>query len=130
MFNKSTLNNFPVFLKIESFLLNEAIKCNIDLMVYIFMPDHFHIITVGKNDVSDPLNFIKRFKQKSGYWFSQIKFGDRWQKDFFDHIIRNDQDLQNQFYYILNNPVRKGLVSSWKDYPFKGSTMYNLDEIE
>lgn len=127
---KDSINKINIFLRFEEILIKESKKCNIDLMIYLFMPDHFHIITIGKNDNSDPLDFMKRFKQSSGYWFSQTGFPNKWQKDFFDHIIRIEKDLENQFYYILNNPVRKGIVANWKDYPFKGSTTYELDKID
>jgi hypothetical protein len=32
--------------------------------------------------------------------------------------------------YILNNPLRAGIVENWKEYKFKGSSIYNLDEWE
>jgi hypothetical protein len=30
--------------------------------------------------------------------------------------------------YILTNPVRKGLVNNWKDYPLKGSTIHDFSK--
>lgn len=39
-----------------------------------------------------------------------------------------DDDIEKQVYYILENPVRKGLVNNWKEYPFKGSTIYNFEK--
>jgi putative transposase len=69
---------------------------------------------------------MKMFKQKTGFLFSQAGCGIVWQKDFYDHIIRDEQDLTNHIRYILLNPVRKGLVSSWREYPHKGSTVYDL----
>jgi hypothetical protein len=49
-------------------------------------------------------------------------------KNFYDHIIRNDENYEKVIYYILNNPVRAGIVDHWKKYPYKGSTVYNFDE--
>lgn len=121
--------NDMMFEIVQKYLLKEAEYCKIDLIVYLFMPDHFHLITCGNTPESDPLDFMKRFKQDTGYWFSQNKIGEKWQKDFYDHIIRNDEDIKNQVCYILNNPVRKGLVSDWKDYPYKGSTIYDLNHF-
>ena len=31
--------------------------------------------------------------------------------------------------YILYNPVRKQLVENWKDYKYKGSQVYDLNEL-
>ena len=82
----------------------------------------------GTNSESDTLKFIKAYKQKTGYWLAnnQIKAG--WQKDFFDHIIRKEEGLINVAKYILDNPVRKGLVEHWQDYPFKGAIGCELED--
>ena len=60
---------------------------------------------------------------------SMNKTGIRWQKDFYDHVIRRHEDVAVQVRYILDNPVSKGLVSSWQDYPFKGSIGCKLEDV-
>ena len=39
---------------------------------------------------------------------------------FFDHIIRNDTDLQENLDYIAMNPVRAGYVTRPQFYPYSG----------
>ncbi len=124
----------PLFVKdeiyelFESMLLEElkVFSCNAD--IYLFMSDHCHLLLRGKSDSADMLKMIKIFKQKSGFWLSQNQPNFKWQKDFYDHILRKDEDISKQINYILQNPVKKGLVKSWKDYHYKGSTVYNLNE--
>jgi REP element-mobilizing transposase RayT len=41
-----------------------------------------------------------------------------WQSNFYDHVIRKDESLLEICLYILNNPVRKGMVSNWGEYPY------------
>ena len=94
------------------------------------MPNHIHLITSGKSEESDCLGFLKSFKQGTGYWLARNRNQYSWQKDFYDHIIRNDEDIRNQIYYILRNPIRAEIVIHWKNYSYKGSTIYNLDEFE
>jgi len=53
----------------------------------------------------------------------------KWQKDFYDHVIRRHEDITNQIKYILDNPVRKRLVSSWQEYPFKGSIGCKIEDV-
>lgn len=60
---------------------------------------------------------------------SMNKSGMKWQKDFYDHIIRTKEDMVTQVKYILDNPVRKRLVSSWEEYPFKGSIGCNVEDF-
>jgi len=57
------------------------------------------------------------------------KFKMRWQKDFYDHVLRKNEDMVAQIKYILDNPVRRGLVSSWDEYPFSGSIGCNLEDV-
>mgnify|MGYP001558879990 FL=1 len=53
----------------------------------------------------------------------------KWQKDFYDHVMRKHEDIVAQVKYVLDNPVRKGLVSTWEEYPFKGSIGCSLEDI-
>ena len=96
---------------------------------YTFMPDHVHVILEGKCETSDLWKTMVLFKQRTGYWFSRYKKYIEWQKDFYDHIHRGDVDLRSHIEYILDNPVRKGLVKNWQDYPYKGSLDSDLEEI-
>lgn len=126
--NQHIFNNIRIFHTFEQILINE-LDCNSCVaLVYLFMPDHVHIILQGKNECSSVLNAIKMFKQKTGYWLSKNKLKVKWQKDYYDHILRNDKDFENQVYYVLNNPVRAGLVDEWKEYLFKGSSLYDFNE--
>jgi REP element-mobilizing transposase RayT len=43
-----------------------------------------------------------------------------WQARLFDHIIRNDSDLQENLDYIAINPVREGYVTQPQFYPYTG----------
>ena len=43
-----------------------------------------------------------------------------WQPGFFDHVIRNEKDLQENLNYIALNPVRAGYVSQPYFYPYTG----------
>ena len=104
-------------------------KENCIVPVYCFMPDHQHLIVTGSRGDSDILKVIMSYKQKTGFWMSKNKTEIRWQKDFYDHIIRTNEDVATQVRYILDNPVRKGLTSSWEEYPFKGSIGCELDDV-
>ena len=110
-------------------LKNVADKFQCNIAAYCFMPDHLHIIVTGTQHEVNIIRFVKEYKQKTGFWMSKNKLGVSWQKSFFDHIIRKDEDLMAVIRYILDNPVRKGLVRDWRDYPFKGAIGCNLDDI-
>ena len=116
----------PIFSVFEEILINELERQVCQAHVYLFMPDHVHLTIQGKTEEADLWKCMVLFKQKSGYWLSKNSPAFEWQKDFYDHILRKDEDIKKHVEYILLNPVRKRLVENWQDYPYKGSTAYNL----
>lgn len=50
-----------------------------------------------------------------------------WQAESFDRIVRDRKDLANKVDYILNNPVKAGLVKNWKEWEW---TYCNLNFID
>jgi len=114
------------FLEILKETLNKYDCKNI---IYIFMPDHLHLILEGFSGEADLWKAIVLFKQKTGFWLSKNGNGIRWQKDFYDHVHRKDDNLRKHISYILDNPVRKKIVVNWKDYSFKGSLDFDIEKI-
>ncbi len=105
------------------------------LAAYCFMPDHAHLLVQTETE-SDLVRLIHRFKQETGWWFrtrgeagglkaSPTSPGARprlWQKSYYDHVLRRDEELSEVIRYILENPVRAGLVASCDDYPYAWSS--------
>ena len=42
--------------------------------------------------------------------------GRLWAKESYDMYIRNEKMLNNVIAYILNNPVKAGIVDSWENF--------------
>lgn len=55
----------------EHLLLAEATRFDCDIPIYLFMPDHLHLLVQGRSQAAMPLNMIRMFKQKSGYRLSK-----------------------------------------------------------
>ncbi len=117
-----------IFHSVENMLLETLVNASCDAHVYMFMRDHCHLLIEEKSEESDLWQCAVDFKRKSGYWLARNDIFQKWQKDFYDHILRKDEDLVKQVRYILGNPLRKGLVEDWKAYPYKGSTLYSFDQ--
>lgn len=88
------------------------------LVAWAILPDHWHcIVSPGKNDLATlmkkvKLSFAMRFLKRQG-----LSSGRVWQNRYWDHIIRDQQDLNRHIDYIHYNPVRHGVVDSSLDYP-------------
>jgi len=78
---------------------------------------------------SDSLKVIGDYKQRLGFWLYKNCPDVKWQKDFYDHVIKKDTNIATHVRYLLDNPVRRGIVSCWQDYLYKGSLGCKLDDI-
>lgn len=97
----------------------ETMGCKI--YVYCLMPDHLHLLCGTSNQEKSVLDFVNRFKGKSTRigWKYGIK-GGLWQRRSYDHILRKKEDLGGIADYIINNPVRRGIVKDSREYPYSG----------
>ena len=70
--------------------------------------------------------FIKKYDQNQ---FQFPKF--IWQKSFFDHYIRNDNDLNYHLEYIWRNPEKHGLTKNFEDYRYSSYNNYEdvIDDL-
>ena len=112
------------------------------LLAYVILPDHFHwLMTIGNTDGDFSLilksikwNYTRNYK--IAHHISTAF--NLWQRGFWDHIIRNEQDLKNHIDYIHWNPVKHGLVKSpekwvYSTYQYwyeRGHYPVNLECIE
>jgi REP element-mobilizing transposase RayT len=97
--------------------------------IYCFMPEHVHTVAIGTSDDTDILRSMELFKQYSGWWLKTNRPDTRWQKSFYDCVVRSDKRLARLIRYTLDNPVRRGLVSDWRAYPFTGSIGLDLEQL-
>ena len=99
----------------------------ITIYVYCFMPDHVHLL-LAPSAGGDVIGFVRGFKGASTRLAWRFGIGPRlWQRSFYDHFLRREEVLENTAQYILNNPVRKGMVERYQDYPLAGSWALQLD---
>jgi REP element-mobilizing transposase RayT len=90
---------------------------NVKCYAYCLMPDHLHLqISPIADNLIDQINRWKSYTTNLLQKFG-LK-GPCWQRSFYDHALRNDEDIKTVAEYIVNNPVRSKLVKNWTDYPF------------
>lgn len=93
------------------------------VLAYCFMPDHLHLLVEG-SEGSNLISFMKRFKQLSAYRFKRENGSVLWQKGYYDHIMRVEEDVVSAARYIFENPVRAGLVENFVDWPSSGGALF------
>ena len=123
--------------------LREAIKhvkqndpFNID--AWVVLPDHMHCIWTMPPDESDyskrwgmiKSSFSKQLKNKlqRNEWITKSKQKHRettiWQRRFWEHTIRDDEDYRTHMDYLHYNPVKHRLVKNVKDWPYSSFHKY------
>jgi REP element-mobilizing transposase RayT len=103
------------------------------LLAYCIMANHVHLLfdTAGFSNVSStniagaakkyPLTDTLRLLKGSTARLCNLALergGEFWHHESYDHYIRDDEELYRIIEYILNNPVKAGLVENWQQWKF------------
>jgi putative transposase len=116
-------------------LLHEALaetkaRFPFELFAIVLLPDHLHTIwTLPPND-SDYSNRWRMVKEQFTRHFlasgggeaarsqSRLRHRERavWQRRFWEHTCRDEEDLKRSLDYVHWNPVKHGLVARVRDF--------------
>lgn len=109
---------------------------------WVLLPDHLHCIwTLPEGDADFGIRWamIKRFVTKQcrllhrDDWMTASKRKRKestlWQRRFWEHQIRDEQDYERHLDYIHFNPVNHGLVESVVDWPYSTFHRFVTNEV-
>lgn len=89
-----------------------------DLLAYCIMPNHAHMVfTVERSGTSlyMVLQSLKAYTAREANKILRQK-GIFWQHESYDHVVRDGKELGRIIDYVLHNPVKAGMVSSWEQW--------------
>jgi putative transposase len=110
-------------------------------IAYCLLPDHIHCIwTLPAGDSDYPIRW-KLIKCKFSRLYqdiygprpslnrSKIKRGEVaiWQRRFWEHTIKDDNDLYNHINYIHFNPIKHGFVDNPHNWEWSSYIKYELE---
>jgi putative transposase len=88
------------------------------MLAYAFLPDHVHLLIriSPETDISQVMasakgNFVRNWRRV------RPGAGPLWQKSFWEHVIRDEEDFAHKLGYIHFNPCKHGLVTDPVLYP-------------
>jgi REP element-mobilizing transposase RayT len=90
----------------------------VNSLAWVIMPDHLHwLFQLGEKMTLSAA--MKRFKARSAQAFNRYHghHEEIWQKGYYDHALRAEEDIKGIARYIVANPLRAGLVKKIGDYP-------------
>lgn len=94
-------------------------KKDFDLISYCIMPNHVHMLVYVERFLKPFFKTMQSIKRHSSRKSNLIlnRQGSFWHEENYDHIVRNQEELNNIINYIMRNPVKAGLVNNadeWK----------------
>jgi putative transposase len=139
-----TYNRKPILIE-NIDLLRESFKntrkiFNFEIFGSVILPNHFHIMIKPENinEFSKIIGSVKkRFSFAINEEFvnkniseSRKKRSEKgvWQRRFYEHIIRDEEDLHKHLDYIHYNPVKHGYVSGVIDWKY--SSFHKFVKLE
>ena len=106
------------------------------LIANVILPEHIHsmwILPENDSDYSTRWRLIKSYftKHYEGSFCGHVTLSREkkkeqgiWQRRFWEHQIRNEEDYARHVEYIHYNPVKHQLVKAPKDWPYSTFHVY------
>jgi hypothetical protein len=96
-----------------------------DLRIAVVIPHHVHMIftpLINREalEIYSRAEIMNAVRGASAHKINKPlgRKGRVWQPESFDHVSRSSENLDAQIGYLLENPVRLGLVAEWINYPW------------
>ncbi|TPG67593.1 REP-associated tyrosine transposase [Hymenobacter nivis] len=92
-----------------------------ELLAYCLMPNHVHLVVHLPLETIAPLaRTLQRLKSHTARQLNQLRgtTGPVWQRESYDHRVRDAHELTAIIAYTLNNPVKAGLAQEWQQWPY------------
>jgi putative transposase len=88
---------------------------------YVIMPDHIHLFCVPGVVPPEALKqWVRYWKNIASKNWPRPNEHPIWQRDFWDTQLRRHENYGSKWEYVLENPVRAGLVAKSEDWPLHG----------
>lgn len=93
-----------------------------EILYSCIMPNHIHLVldtSLGRYPMTLS-SILKKIKARSSKVINLYlkSNGNFWQPTSYNHLIRDDTELNKIGNYIIENPVKAGKVAHWEDWPY------------
>ena len=87
-------------------------------LAWVVMPDHLHwLLALGHSHSISIVAKMLKGRTATAINRDSTRRGPLWQRAYYDHALRRDEDLAGVARYLVANPLRAGLVEKLGDYP-------------
>ena len=90
-----------------------------ELLAYCLMPNHVHLVVRLPLEAPPLVKTLQRLKSYTAMQANKLlgRTGAFWQAESYDHIVRGGE-LERILAYVVENPVKAGLVEDWQQWPY------------
>jgi REP element-mobilizing transposase RayT len=90
------------------------------LYAWCVMPNHVHVLSrlLAGNALARVLHSWKSYSAKKANRLLGLS-GEFWQREYYDHLVRTEEEFNRIVRYILENPAKAGL----RNWPWVGATL-------
>jgi REP element-mobilizing transposase RayT len=83
-----------------------------ELLAWCVMPNHVHVVmrVLGEQSLATIVHSWKSYTSKRANDLL-VRDGPFWSREYFDRIVRDDDDLRRTIEYVVANPVKAGLIN-------------------
>lgn len=91
-----------------------------ELHAWTIMPNHVHVVVtpLRNHTLSDILQSWKSYTATKANRLLDRAGQSFWQRESYDHLVRDEKELERVCTYTINNPVRAGLCERAEDWRF------------
>ena len=91
---------------------------DIESLAWVLMPDHLHWLFCLRSSGLSAV--VQKMKCRSANSINRAlnRHGIVWQAGFYDRRVDSEESLHCQARYMIENPLRAGIVSSIEEYPY------------
>lgn len=89
------------------------------LVCYCLMANHVHLVVTLPDDAPLLARTLQKIKSYTALEANKLlgRTGQFWQRESYDHIVRNPDEMQRIIRHVVENPVKAGLTNDWQCWP-------------
>ena len=96
-----------------------------DLRAFVVMDNHTHVLIRARQPVSRVLQWIKGTTAREANQLLARTGQPFWQRESYDHVVRDKRQLERITAYIEDNPVKAGLATEPSKYQWSSAWPWN-----
>ena len=92
-----------------------------DLHAFVVMPNHVHLLVDPLQPMAKVMQSLKGYTARQANRLLGRTGQPFWQKESYDHWVRDAAEFAKITHYVEHNPVKAGLVSTPEEWPWSSA---------